>query len=246
MKTSDAGLKLIAEFEGFGPKLYNDPAGHCTIGYGHLLHLGNCDGRAEEIPFQGGISEREARDLLALDIVRYEAFVEQFVLVPLSQGQFDALVSFCYNVGGGGLQQSSVLTAVNEGRFEDVCTELRKFVHAVGFDRPLPGLVRRREAECKLFGSMEEEEMTALALMHEAGAYLFLASDIGQGFQPNERVCAELLVKIGDGSTLPVKTKEHGQNLCIYAASEILRGGSVNSDATKEIRFLLKTRPQLA
>jgi len=246
MKTSDAGLKLIAEFEGFGAKLYNDPAGHCTIGYGHLLHLGACDGRSEEVPYKGSITIAQAQALLGEDVVRYEAYVKQYVRVPLNQSQFDALVSFCYNVGGGGLKNSSVVTVINQGRYDAVCAELRQYVHGVGMDVPLPGLVRRREAECKLFGSPEEDDMAALALMREAGAYLFLASDIGQGFQPNEKVCAELLGAVGEGATSPVTTKQHGQNLCLYAASEALRGSPISPEALKQVRYLLKNRPQLA
>jgi len=245
MKIS-AGLVLIAEFEGFGAELYNDPAGHCTIGYGHLLHLGPCDGRTDELPYQDGITTAQGRALLAEDVVRYEGFVELFVSVPLNQSQFDALVSFCYNVGGGGLRDSSVVTVLNQGRYDDVCAELRKYVHGVGVDEPFPGLVRRREAECRLFGSPEEDDMAALAMMKEAGAYLFLASDIGQGFQPNQKVCAELLVAIGEGDTSPVVTRQHGQNLCLYAASETLRGSPISQVAMKQLRFLLKTRPQLA
>jgi len=246
VKTSAVGLKLIAEFEGFGGTLYDDPAGHCTIGYGHLLHLGVCDGRAEEILYKDGITVDRAQKLLAEDVVRYENFVTEFVRVPLNQNQFDALVSFCYNVGGGGLKESSVLAVLNQGHYDAVSAELRKYVHAVGLEVPLPGLVRRREAESKLFASTEEDDMSALALMREAGAYLFLASDIGQGFQPNEDVCAELLVKIGEGTTSPVTTKQHGQNLCMYAASEALRGSPLSSEAVKQVRFLLKKRPLFA
>lgn len=248
MKISDAGLRLIGEFEGLRTKLYDDPAGHCTVGYGHLLHLGPCDGRSAEAPYVGGITAAQAQELLREDVIRYERYVEQYVRVPINQNQFDALVSFCFNVGGGGLQNSTVLAVLNQGHYDNVCAELRKYVHGVGMDTPLPGLIRRREAECALFSSPDEEDddMGALAVMREAGAFLFLASDIGQGFQPNQKVCAELLGTVGDGATSPVTTQQHGHHLCLYAASETMRGNPLSPEALKQLRYLLKNRPRLA
>jgi GH24 family phage-related lysozyme (muramidase) len=154
MDVSDAGLKLIAEFEGFSPTLYDDPVGHCTIGYGFLVHLGNCDGRADEAPYLNGITEAQGRAMLTEKVQPYAAAVER-LSKPLTQHQFDALTSLCYNIGQKGYERSSVRTAINAGG--DVCAELRKYVRGTD-GKTYPGLVRRREAECAMFKSIEEED----------------------------------------------------------------------------------------
>ena len=158
MIISDNGLRLIAEFEGFSGQLYNDPVGHCTVGYGFLVHLGNCDGRASEAPYVNGISVAEGIRLLNDKVETYANAVTTFTTVPLNQNQFDAMTSLCYNIGAWGYQDSTVLRELNLGRYQDVCNELRKYVR--GTDGVIyPGLVRRREAECVLFNTpiIEEE-----------------------------------------------------------------------------------------
>lgn len=151
MRTSPAGVRLIAEFEGCSLTLYNDPAGHCTIGYGHLVHLGRCDGRLVEAPLLPGITQSAATHLLALDLASFEKHVARLVKAPTTQHQFDALVSFAYNVGPGGLAVSSVLKMVNKRRYDAAAAELHNYVYGVGIPWPLPGLVRRRAAEAALF-----------------------------------------------------------------------------------------------
>ena len=164
MNISERGLRLITSFEGVVLRLYNDPAGHCTVGVGHLVHLGPCDGRATEAPFRSGLSEQQALDLLRSDVRAYADAVERFTNPPLNQNQFDAMTSFCYNIGTGGYASSRVLSAINSGRWGDVCAELRKIIYGVGNPTPLLGLVRRREAECALFNipSVEEDDMEIL------------------------------------------------------------------------------------
>ena len=86
MRTSDRGLQLIAEFEGLRTQLYNDPAGHCTVGYGHLVHLGPCSGaHAGEQRFLAGLTPAQALELLRADVVRYEDGVAAAVGVALNQ-----------------------------------------------------------------------------------------------------------------------------------------------------------------
>lgn len=151
MNVSEAGLLFITSFEGVVLRLYNDPAGHCTIGVGHLVHLGPCDGRATEAPFRNGLSEQQAIDLLRSDVRGYADAVERFTFPALNQNQFDAMVSLCYNIGTGGYNRSLVLREINDGRWSNVCAELRKIIYGVGSSAPLAGLIRRREAECRLF-----------------------------------------------------------------------------------------------
>lgn len=97
MKISNNGLELIKRFEGFSSKIYVCPGGHKTIGYGHLV-------RSDEIFTLDEISEVYATEILRDDIEHAEQSVERLIHVPLSQGQFDALVSFTFNLGSGALQ----------------------------------------------------------------------------------------------------------------------------------------------
>ena len=139
---------MIAEFEGFRAELYDDPAGHCTIGYGHLVHRGPRDGTEPE-EFRRGITTAHARRLLRADARPAGDAVNSLVTVPLSQPQFDALTSFVYNLGAGSLEGSKLLKRLNAGEYDAVPEELAKWVHAGG--KPLAGLVRRRLVEGKLF-----------------------------------------------------------------------------------------------
>jgi GH24 family phage-related lysozyme (muramidase) len=150
LSMSDDGVRLIASFEGFRSDLYNDPAGHCTIGYGHLVHLGNCDG-SESADFRKGISRKRARDLLRDDAASAEAAVNDAVKVPLGQEQFDALVSFVFNVGTGAFRRSTLLRLLNDGDYDEVPKQLDRWVKAGG--KTLAGLVRRRKEEGELFAS---------------------------------------------------------------------------------------------
>jgi GH24 family phage-related lysozyme (muramidase) len=150
---SAAGMNLIKEFEAFRARMYNDPVGHCTIGYGTLLHLGNCDGRATEQPYTNGATEAQATDLLMEHANEVQAVINSSVSVPLNQNQNDALVSFAYNVGSANFGKSTLLRVLNDGNYAAVPSELRKWTKArqKGQLIELPGLVKRRDAEAKLF-----------------------------------------------------------------------------------------------
>jgi lysozyme len=116
---------------------YLCPAGYPTVGYGHLIMDGE--------DFSKGLSQLEAEQLLAFDLKSDEATVLRLIEVPLTQGQFDALVSFTYNLGGGALQRSTLRRKINRGEHGDVPEELMRWVWAGG--RQLKGLIRRRQAE---------------------------------------------------------------------------------------------------
>jgi lysozyme len=147
---SALGARMIGEFEGFRAKLYNDPAGHCTIGYGHLVHYGPTNGSEPE-KFRKGITRAEGRRLLREDARPAGEAVNSLVKIPLSQQQFDALTSFVYNLGSGSLASSQLLKRLNAGEYHAVPEELDKWVHAGG--QVLPGLVKRRRDEGVLFTS---------------------------------------------------------------------------------------------
>jgi GH24 family phage-related lysozyme (muramidase) len=147
---SGAGLGFIALHEGFSPTLYDDPAGHCTIGFGHLVHRGKCDSsEPEEFRRSGGISEQRASELLKADAAVAERAVSTSVTVPMNQAQFDALVSFAYNLGEGNLRQSDLLKKLNAGDYHAVPEELNRWVFAG--EQKLSGLVERRRDEGVLF-----------------------------------------------------------------------------------------------
>ena len=139
------GLALIQHFEGFCPTIYLCPSDVPTIGYGHVV-------RAEERPrFLGGISEEEALALLRRDVEEAECSVLRLISVPISDGQFDALVSFTFNLGSGALQRSTLRQKINRGESTDAPREFQRWVWAKG--RKLPGLIRRRQAEAFRFAA---------------------------------------------------------------------------------------------
>ena len=140
MKASDRGLELVKEFEGFASECYDDVGGKPTIGYGHLVRKGERFTK---------IDEAEATRLLCDDLEAAEACVESCVDVRLTQGQFDALVSFAFNLGCNRLKSSTLLRKLNAGDYAGASAEFPKWCK-VGQNQ-VPGLLRRRLAERLLF-----------------------------------------------------------------------------------------------
>jgi GH24 family phage-related lysozyme (muramidase) len=105
----------------------------------------------EQDQFTAGITPAEATDILRKDVGIVERAVVRLIYVPLTDGQFDALVSFTFNLGAGALQRSTLRRQVNRGEHESVPAELMKWVWAAG--KRLPGLVRRRRAEASAYSS---------------------------------------------------------------------------------------------
>jgi lysozyme len=149
-RMSAAGLEFLARHEGFSGSLYNDPAGHCTIGFGHLVHHGACNGD-EPKRFKDGITREEALQLMAADVESFADAVADAVTVELAQHQFDAVVDFAYNVGKHAFRSSTLLKKLNAGDYAAVPSELAKWVKAGGVT--LPGLVKRRKEEGVLFST---------------------------------------------------------------------------------------------
>lgn len=144
-KISKTGLDLIKRFEGFSPTVYICSAGYPTIGYGHVVKP------QEQEQFVGGITPEQAEILLRQDVQTAERAVLRLITVPLTDGQFDALVSFTFNLGAGALQRSTLRRKVNRGDHANVPAEFRKWVWAGG--RKLEGLVKRRKAESDLYAT---------------------------------------------------------------------------------------------
>jgi lysozyme len=163
MKISSNGLAVIKYFESCRLSAYRDSAGIPTIGWGHT---------GSDVRLGMMLSQARADELLVHDVAEHERIVWAAVKVPLTQGQFDALVSFCFNVGPGkkgekdGLvtlkngNPSSLLRRVNAGDFDAAMEQFSLWNKAGG--AVLKGLVRRRAAECALFAGATDADAIAL------------------------------------------------------------------------------------
>ena len=148
MKFSATGMELLKRSEGFRNRVYLDVAGLPTIGYGHrLLHSDS---------FPNGIDEPQAANLLTCDVRDAEQAVGRLVKVPLTQGQFDALVDFTFNLGAGRLATSTLLKSLNAGRYDDAAEQLLRWDHADG--QEIAALKARREAEAGLWRNAAAEQ----------------------------------------------------------------------------------------
>jgi lysozyme len=151
MQMSEAGLELLKRSEGFRGRTYLDAAGLPTIGYGHQL--------VHPEFFPNGISETQATAILTNDLRETEQAIARLVKVALSQGQFDALVDFCFNVGAGKLEASTLLKDLNSGQYDAAAEQLLRWDH-VGAQE-MAGLKTRREAELQLWHSLGAVHETA-------------------------------------------------------------------------------------
>lgn len=144
MQTSEKGIAVIKQFEGCKLTAYQDSVGVWTIGYGWTQPV---DGK----PIRAGmtIKQETAERLLKTGLVSYESDVSRLVKVGLTQGQFDALVSFTYNLGARSLSTSTLLRKLNAGDYAGAADEFLRWNKAGG--KVLNGLTRRREAERALF-----------------------------------------------------------------------------------------------
>ncbi|WP_026088147.1 lysozyme [Bartonella rattaustraliani] len=143
-KISQEGLALIKQWEGLRLHAYKDASGVWTIGYGHTNTAGK--------PFihKGmTITEKQAEEILHHDLQQFEKTIEKAVIVSLTNEQFAALVSFCYNVGTTAFCNSTLLKKLNKGEYDAIPSELQKWTKAGG--KRLNGLVHRRAAEAGLW-----------------------------------------------------------------------------------------------
>jgi len=141
MELSAAGLELLKQSEGFRSRTYLDVAGYPTIGYGHRI--------VHPEYFPSGISEAQGEAMLLNDVHEAEQAVGRLVKVTLTQGQFDALVDFVFNLGVGRLATSTLLADLNAGRYDEAAGQLLRWDHAG--EEEVPGLKARREAESRLW-----------------------------------------------------------------------------------------------
>ena len=139
MILSKKGADLIQSFEGLRLAAYQDSVGIWTIGYGHTKSV-----RRGQV-----ITKARADELFMEDVREFEQAVGACVKVPITQQQFDALVSFCFNLGAARLRASTLLKMLNQGDYDGASQQFGRWTRAGGVE--LAGLVKRRAAERELF-----------------------------------------------------------------------------------------------
>jgi len=147
-KLSQKGLDLIKQFEGLKLKPYLCPASIPTIGFGNTYYPDGTKVKLTDTP----ITKEKAEELLKFLLVTYEKAVDSFCRDDISQGNFDALTSFAYNLGNGNLQKSTLIKKVNANPLDvTIADEFMKWNKANG--TVLKGLTLRRQAEANLYFS---------------------------------------------------------------------------------------------
>ena len=147
MNISQEGLALIKKFEGCELEAYKCAAGVWTIGYGSTKNVKEGD----------TITQEEADKLLLHEMEEYEGYINDLVTVELSQNQFDAMVSWVFNLGPANLKASTLLKVLNAKDYEGVPAQIKRWNKAGG--KVLQGLIRSREAEALLFENKEWHEV---------------------------------------------------------------------------------------
>ena len=147
MKISEQGLTLIKHYESCYLKAYKDGGGVITIGYGHTGFI-----KGRDLLISDVITQAEADALLLADLIIAQKAVNQLVIVPLSQNQFDALVSFAFNVGVGdrGFKGSTLLSCLNSKAYNTAAEEFKKWIRD-NHGNVEQGLIKRRNSEKILF-----------------------------------------------------------------------------------------------
>jgi len=154
MQMSGHGLGLLEKWEGFELNLYKDSAGLPTIGVGHLLTKSELSSgkiviNGVPVQYSGGLTNQQVLDLLSQDVKPAEQAVNNGVKVALNQNQFDALVSFTFNVGNAAFTASTLLKVLNQQQYAEVPTQFLRWVRAGG--QVVQGLVNRRQNEISLW-----------------------------------------------------------------------------------------------
>lgn len=181
---SKKGVALITSYEGWYSTAYRDPVGVWTIGWGTTN-----EGSNGHVVWEGRtISKELGVEYLRRDMLEHEKYVKNYVLVPLNQHQFDAMVSVMYNMGPGNFRKTPFLKALNNGNYEAVPGLLER--HNTATDRRtgqkvvLRGLTRRRVSEGVLFTTNE------LPLIHSKRDDIVLHDD-GESAGPESRITPE-------------------------------------------------------
>ena len=143
LKISEAGKKFIQGHEGKINSVYIDPVGCATVGIGHLVVAG------ENFPHT--LTDKQVYDLFDKDLKKFEDGVNKLVTAKINQNQFDALVSFSFNLGLGALKSSTLLRVLNSEDDAEAAKQFLRWDKAGNPPKPLAGLTRRRKEESELF-----------------------------------------------------------------------------------------------
>lgn len=144
MKTSQVGIDLISSFEDTKLKAYDDGVGVWTIGTGTIVYPNGVKVKKGDT-----CTLEQAKTYFAHDLKKFEQTVNDLVVVPISQNQFDALVSLTYNIGSGAFTKSTLLRKLNAKDYQGAADQFLVWIRGGG--KVLKGLERRREAERALF-----------------------------------------------------------------------------------------------
>ncbi|HEX8121198.1 MAG TPA: lysozyme [Solirubrobacteraceae bacterium] len=217
---SEAGVAHIKSYESFVPSLYEDQGGHCTIGYGHKLHDGGCTS-ADRAAHATPLTEAEGSRLLQEDATKFVRAVRGSITVPLSQDQFDMLVSLAYNIGDHAFKTSTLVDKLNAGHYDQAGAEIDKwiYVNAVLSN----GQITRRATERATFGDAAPGDGCAVACPTPPEAHApyhnltIVNPDLSEGLvgggqlyspTPESRECApyesECLIRCGSKTTQEV------------------------------------------
>ena len=147
MNISQEGINLIKKFEGCKLEAYKCAADVWTIGYGST----------KDVKEGNTLTQEEAEELLIKDLKVFEDAVNKAVKRSMVQCQFDALVSWTFNLGAGNLNSSTMLKKLNNQEYDEVVTQMKRWNKANG--KVLEGLIRRREAEALLYEGKEWHEV---------------------------------------------------------------------------------------
>lgn len=161
MRISKTGLEFLEAVEAKIPTIYPDQGGELTIGIGHLMTKSEIMSGKLKLMDESGelliidyrklkeLTDPQMYGLLRYDLITVEDVVNSFVRVSISQNQYEALVSFCFNVGNQAFKNSTLLKQLNAGMYAAVPHQMRRWIHVKG--KISKGLINRRENEIKLW-----------------------------------------------------------------------------------------------
>jgi len=154
MKVDSNYFDFLGVAEGYKSKVYADSGGLPTIGFGHLLtkseiNSGKIYINNVAVKYSLGLTPQQAMDLRRQDTSYVESCVNGLVQVALTQNQYNALISFTFNVGNEAFRTSTLLKKLNAGLYEEIPAQMRRWHHVAGKD--VQGLINRREADVKLW-----------------------------------------------------------------------------------------------
>lgn len=169
MKMSSAGVQMLVALEGIDTTIYSDVAGIPTIGVGHVLTQSErSSGKivlssGEVLDIRNGLTQAQVMNLMLDDVMKREGYVNELVNVDLEQYQFDALVSWVFNVGKGAMQGSTLLRRLNSGEYDAIPDELRRWTKGTinGKKQTIRGLVNRRNTEVAMWLGQNPQANTA-------------------------------------------------------------------------------------